>query len=29
MKQYCHLFEDTEENKIEYMGIFKNYQNEI
>lgn len=25
-KKNCHIFEDSEENKIEYMEIFKTYQ---
>lgn len=29
MKQHCFEFEDSEENKMSYMAVFKNYQNLI
>jgi hypothetical protein len=29
MKNYCGVFEDKEENKMEYMVIFNNYQQVI
>lgn len=29
LRKNCQTFEDTEENKVEYMPIFKDYQNQI
>ncbi|XP_045595507.1 ADP-ribosylation factor-like protein 2-binding protein isoform X2 [Procambarus clarkii] len=29
LKQHCHVFEDKDENKLEYMDIYKQYTNMI
>ncbi|XP_053640868.1 ADP-ribosylation factor-like protein 2-binding protein [Cherax quadricarinatus] len=29
LKKHCHLFDDNDENKLEYMDIFKQYTNLI
>ena len=29
LNKHCDIFEDTEENKMEYMPIFKDYQKQI
>ena len=29
MRKHCHIFEAVEENKLEYMQIFQQYQNSI